>query len=1019
MQHEPEPTAEQPTSSWKLPLSAEECNLRRVPFKDASQLFAVDASGSTSGRVMTLQQEFTERIYSNHGNDQVVMWGSTCDNPIKDISAVPWTNCLGGTDPSKILQNQQALEAIGTSDVWYLLTDGEVWGVPALTRLALDTSVVSIPTVFVITGSKGNAPSNINISVGIAFYANAPDVMILFKDIATSNLYIIAGKGCFAPLLAGGSQASSPDLSSWDHVKALKDEAEFTRVCEEQGIRIPSADSRPSISPGVIRLGATWEQANENTGIDINLLLTGSGRLEDSELKQLLAEEAFNNLAVACKTRGTVEQLRTFLLNQKHEEIVVKLEDVSEASDIITQLNDQTLASDAREALQRRLRAAHANNRKHYQILLQDGKEQRQQVRERNDLVNNALEQLGALSSSNFTAEILDRRSNRAKRAGTVAEAGEVTLTILDLDSPAFRGECRICCGEDEIMSIAIKTGADVAANTDNFALDFPLAAGRFLSNKELISSQMVCFQCTLALNGQSLFREELKTILPTLEFKGGNRKYIESQLFIGLTGGLRTGASGVSQLFMTILDQILCEKGWAGGGNVGSEALNNPEVKQRRAMLTWMLTNLLENTSCRETFNSDGPWVTFRQALIWAAKDFRERGVDSWAVGYPLAGFTQLVSFGRQLGSFDHKTVCDLRLAKLLHTVASKYLEQLLREVPRDQAWKQSYLELIYSQFNAPLIPTDKRGSESLVNSPQLFWKFLQNHFPTNSELLAHWDEEDINRAMRRVQMVVFWLVYFQTTHTRAKSFFQNIQTDRPLSIPALDVSSPALANSAVDPVLLGIFRGEVTDLETQAFHARHCGSLPLFVTPFGPSVLRCGYSTCAELFVPIDKLPGLSEEWTLSHENTLRAGRAAHLIKAFAVHKDFAEESQTGMPTPTTLPIPPKSRHANLHISVARVWARLDKAQRVNIAASKKDAVDEFVREASYEVYTACRGNVFERVDDDVRQILPSFLDVLKTAIRVEQGDGDITEYVIDFDKNKIQLKAKYEMMILARGD
>ncbi|RVD85406.1 uncharacterized protein DFL_003729 [Arthrobotrys flagrans] len=392
---ESDSTSDQPTASWKKKLSADQHTPRHVYFKDASQFFAVDASGSTSGRIMKLQQEFTERMHSGHTDDQVVMWGSHCGNPIKDIPTVPWTECMGGTEPTTILQNKQALEAIGESDVWYLLTDGGISGVPRLTQLALDTSVVAIPTIFVITGYKGNAPSNLNISVGIAFYANASDVMILFKDVATGILHIIAGKGCFAPLVAGGSQATSPDLSSWDVVRALKDEAEFMRLCEEQGIRIPSADSRPKISSGVIRLGAIWEQANENM------------------------------------------------------------------------------------------------------------------VREHNDLVNHALEQLVALSGSNFTAEILDRRSNRAKRAGTVAEVGEIPLTSLDLDGPTFRGECR----------------------------------------------------CTLALNGESLFRENLKTVLPTLEFKGANRKYIESQLFVALTGGLRTGASGVSQLFMTILDQVLCEK--------------------------------------------------------------------------------------------------------------------------------------------------------------------------------------------------------------------------------------------------------------------------------------------------------------------------------------------------------------------------------------------------------------------------------------------------------------------------
>lgn len=110
-------------------------------------------------------------------------------------------------------------------------------------------------------------------------------------------------------------------------------------------------------------------------------------------------------------------------------------------------------------------------------------------------------------------------------------------------------------------MSIAIEFDADTAANTYNFALDFPLAAARFKSNINLISSQSVCFQCALAFDGMSLYREDIAAILPTLDYTDSIKKYIQEQLYVALTGGLRTGASGVSQLFMTILDRTLKEK--------------------------------------------------------------------------------------------------------------------------------------------------------------------------------------------------------------------------------------------------------------------------------------------------------------------------------------------------------------------------------------------------------------------------------------------------------------------------
>lgn len=692
------------------------------------------------------------------------------------------------------MQNTEALDAIGKSDVWYLLTDGDIWGndVQVLCNLAAETGVLDVPVIFVITGPKTTVPSDLNVSVGISFFANASNVLILFKAVNSEQVYALAGKGCFAKLDPGESQ-TGPNLTSWDNLRIFDDEKQLLEACFKEDIHVPSAGSRPKIASGLINIGK-WENESEHTLIDLDLLLKQAGEIDSADLQYLLAEHIFNKISLACKTRGRVQELRALLLRQKVEKLNLKLQDVSGAAAILKQLSNQDLENVQRTALQQRLRDAHAKNRRQYQHALDDLKASSQErvARHRNNLVNSSLEQLAEVESAGYTADILERRSNRARRAALVSAGGEISISSLDLDTPiAFRGKCNICCMDNEVMGIAVKAGADGAANTDDFALNFPLAAGRSKSNGDLISSQLACFQCALACEGKSIYREDVSAVIPTLDYTGSNKKYIQEQLYLALTSGLRTGASGASQLFMTILDTTVKTKAWAAFG-ANSE---DPDIAKRHALLRWMLLNMLEKTGCRETFDEHGPWVTFPEALAWAAKDFRAQGLDSWFVGYPSAGFMQMIAFGQEVGVFDKQTIEDLRKAKLLHSITSAYLARLAKNGHHDGEWKQPLLATVYAEFQRTLVPFDRRGKGSLINSTKKFWHRLCAFLTSDSELLAGWDAPSQERAMRRVQLLAFWLVYHQREHTRAKTFFQKLRSDQPLSHIVLDAAGAAIS--------------------------------------------------------------------------------------------------------------------------------------------------------------------------------------------------------------------------------
>ncbi|KAF2227701.1 hypothetical protein BDZ85DRAFT_300517 [Elsinoe ampelina] len=981
------------------------------PYEPVNQ---VDASGSTAGSIIKHEHEFVKPLHCL-GRDRVLTWGTVSNDPVFDLENVQWSGNMGGTSPSTILSNPNALSALNKSDVWYLLTDGEIWDadVPALFRLANETGAINVPIVFVVAGNCRSSPASMNISVGISFLANASDVLFLFKDCASGSLFIFAAKGCFSGLV-DSPLGDTPELSSWSRMKRLTSEQQFLDLCATELIQVPVAETRPMQTVGLVDLGQTWRKKNEDTLVDLNILFDARTVLGQVEAMDLLAEEAFGNLSLACKTRGRTQHLRHLLLAQKVEQVSVRLEDNANAAAIVSRLGDAGLDQDARNQLQQQLREAHKLNRACYQTALRDAttSTEAQTARVLNRLVNDALQQLTDLEKTTYTADILSRRSNRARRAETVAAGGEIQVTSLNLETPkAFRGECWICCGDNEVMSVVLKSGADGAANTDNFALDFPLAAGRFESNLDLISSQHICFQCAIALNGRTIHQETIAAIIPTVEYTSSNKKYIQEQLYFGLTGGLRTGASGVSQLFMAVLDGVLSEKQWAGAQGQSMEDL---EISRRRAMLQWTLDSMLLNTGCRETFSELGPWVTFPEALSWAVRDFQANGVDSWAIGYPLAGFTQLVSLGIRAGAFDDKVVAQMRVAKMLHGLVSNYLALTFKHGnEHDQSWKQPVMAMIYASFNASLVPTDKRGGASLVNEPVEFCTRLRAFFASDVDLLDRCSESEKLHLMRRAQLLSFWLLYHLPSHAKTKTFFAYMRQSEALATTVLDVSFPALPDAAVIPTLTSIFRA--SDPADHAFFARHTSACQ-FASPFGASVLRCGFPACGEWFIQPEDLPDVDREWTAKELDRLRQARAAHLVKAFAVDDTFGKLAQTGMPLPLDGKAP-TSIHVNLHVSVARVWSQLNKVTRQHILSGE---VGHFVALVERKVYETGRGDVYqENLAHEIRVILPSFFKVLHDAAARKGAGRRAEDFEHDWRLNRLEVKAKWEMRAMEEAE
>jgi hypothetical protein len=676
-----------------------------------------------------------------------------------------------------------------------------------LAKLGQEKGVFSCPTVFLITSHLSEDPSKADVSVGITSYANAKDALCLFKDYRGHKIYVIAGKGVFEGL----DQAK--DRETWESLTSFDNEAQLLERIQNLDIRVPTAETRGTLPAGV-NLGLEWNQAHNGTAyVDVEKLLQ-AGAVRESDLRLLLNDEAIDILILAYKTRGKLPEFRRFLQDNKVEQLTIQLEDVAGATSIIAELAKHGLSSESKAALQKKLRAAHVTNREKYLGALKDDKAGLA-ARNRNRLINNAMSQLAGIEKAGYTADILSRTSNRARRAETVDAAAvdsSIALSILDLEAPSYKAECPICCGEDEIMSVTLKRMDPEAtgANTADFALDFPLAAGRLPANMDVISSQCICFQCALfGRPGLSIYAESIAAVLPAIEYSGTNKQYINQQLYLALNGGLKTGVPALGQLFATILDRTLQTKAWAGAPDLSvgpkEDNVEDVEITKRKNTLGWILQTVLKNLRCRETFSELGAWGDYPTALAWAAKDFESEGLTSWACQYPIAGFNQLIRFGTMTGVFTEDLIRRMKKTKLIHSLVSTYLAKL-RDNAHSRSWTRPFLAMVYAEFNSELIPRDLGPEKTIVNSVDIFWIKLNDVLTADPDLLEGWSEHDKISLMPRLQVALFWLIYFQRSHTLTKTWFANTKKSEPLASAVLEPTAE-FSTAVVKDILLSPF--------------------------------------------------------------------------------------------------------------------------------------------------------------------------------------------------------------------
>ena len=350
-------------------------------------------------------------------------------------------------------------------------------------------------------------------------------------------------------------KADVSKMTDWSEVPCFDSNAAF--VDKVRDIQVQRSEDRSASS--AVTLGPRWEEQTHCL-VHVDQLLA-QGPLPPSDLCHLLEDEALSQLAVTCKALGRLDEMRHFLQRQKKQEIITRRMDNHGAKEIFGKLS--SASGHDLDQLREDLRKAHKRNQEDYERARDSQAQEAEEATHMNKLIDEALRSLHEIQRLGYTADLLSRRSNRARRADVMSDDTNIHLTSLDLadNVDACRSSCSICCSENQIMSIVLKKLDNTEENTTDFALNFPLAAAFSEQNLKMVSSQVICFQCASLWNEKTIYQEPIAAVLPTVGYQGSNKVYINHVVTLAITGGLATGVSGNLQILMSVLDQTLGTK--------------------------------------------------------------------------------------------------------------------------------------------------------------------------------------------------------------------------------------------------------------------------------------------------------------------------------------------------------------------------------------------------------------------------------------------------------------------------
>lgn len=526
-------------------------------------MFALDISGSTAGKVLRVEksavQSFSDGLTAAAKRAaQIIPWNHRASQ-LLHLDELDYVTSGGGTDPTTLLTTAKCRESLIRSDLWFLLTDGEIDDdlIREFSHEITNAQLHGTACVVVIFGSSLDRPVMCNISVGKALFAVAPDCLFLFNDFETGITRVLLCKGCFRNLLPGSEampfinySTTWDDLPEFDYQKLHNMQTPKPQKPEKESIILSTGEllDLNEIYNNSLDLATTQRLLSRAEDLD-TLVLTAhtKGRADDVRRwvhKQrvqvrdpLYADRPDDDGRGASLIAATIEALRA--LEYSGRQIPIE-----EQSDLYSSL----------EHLQEALRNTHRKNWSSFCSVL--GVESEREI-ERDrviDAFDNGLrlsEGLLAECSGGYSRsrEKGSRYSEpAARRCVTVQEETPLSKDVLFLKGfAAIRkcktiyeqqnvggvyGTCGLCGETNIIMCLLLKEPPD-DLYTDGFPPHgaqirhkYPLVLGNF-PETDIVASMLCCDACSslIVQYGQSVGGEKLVAALPLVPMHRAENK--------------------------------------------------------------------------------------------------------------------------------------------------------------------------------------------------------------------------------------------------------------------------------------------------------------------------------------------------------------------------------------------------------------------------------------------------------------------------------------------------------------
>jgi hypothetical protein len=353
-------------------------------FRDAAVAFAVDVSGSTSGRILEAEKRFVRQVASLLApraqiEAAIIPW----DDQAKTVRTLAKLDKLiseGLTTPAAIIRDTQARVVLKTSSVWFLCTDGLISDHDRedFAKELATHGVHGLTCVTVIFGRTDNClPGACNVSVGVSVYAAVPDCLFLYCDYNTGETYIFSAKGIFKSLLGSANCPIIDEATTWNNLPRLR--MERLSLLTLPAVKQLSKDELALQGDMIVKLEDLW-----------------SNKLSPEEVSNILSnDENLSSIVMTAQSRNQTERFQNWIqqqeikvkdpLNEPRQDLNRKAQ-----STYLEVLGTLKAGNEPHKALKQQLRMAYAGNMAYF-IREQEG--QKYQAEQRSTVIDSAQRQ--------------------------------------------------------------------------------------------------------------------------------------------------------------------------------------------------------------------------------------------------------------------------------------------------------------------------------------------------------------------------------------------------------------------------------------------------------------------------------------------------------------------------------------------------------------------------------------------------------------------------------------------------